>query len=35
MALLFAMLWWRVNTPEDHLSFGRIGGEQLPEHKND
>jgi len=24
MALFFAMLKWRVNTPEQHLNFGRV-----------
>jgi len=24
MVLFFGILQWRVNTPEDHLSFGRV-----------
>jgi hypothetical protein len=31
MALFFAMLRWRVNTPEDHLNPGRVAGGRLPE----
>jgi hypothetical protein len=30
-ALFFAMLQWRVNTPEEHLNLGRIAGDRLPE----
>jgi hypothetical protein len=31
MALFFAMLQWRVNTPEEHLNLGRIAADRLPE----
>jgi hypothetical protein len=31
MALCFAMLRWRVNTPEEHLHRGRVVGGRLPE----
>jgi hypothetical protein len=27
MALFFAMLRWRVNTPEEHLNLGRVTGD--------
>src|SRR5215472_9085100 len=30
MALFFALLRWRVNTPEEHLNFGRAPDHQLP-----
>ena len=30
MALFFALLRWRVNTPEGHLNFGRAADNQLP-----
>jgi hypothetical protein len=35
MALFFAMLRWRVNTPEEHLNLGRIAGDPLPEQNNE
>jgi hypothetical protein len=31
MALFFAMLRWRVNTPEEHLNLGRVVVDRLPE----
>jgi hypothetical protein len=34
-ALFFAMLQWRVNTPEDHLNLGRVAGDRLPEQNNE
>ena len=30
MALFFALLRWRVNTPEEHLNLGRAAADQLP-----
>jgi len=33
MFLLFVILEWRVNTPEDHLNLGRIAGDQMPAQK--
>ena len=30
-ALIFAMLQWRVNTPEQHLNLGRVAGDRMPE----
>jgi hypothetical protein len=35
MALFFAILHWRVNTPEEHLHLSRIAGDRLPEHNNE
>jgi hypothetical protein len=35
MALFFAMLLWRVNTPEEHLNLGRGAGDRLPERNNE
>ncbi|MFZ0309768.1 MAG: hypothetical protein WCA76_20095 [Candidatus Sulfotelmatobacter sp.] len=35
MALFFAMLQWRVSTPEEHLNLGRIAGDRLPEQDNE
>jgi hypothetical protein len=35
MALFFALLRWRVNTPEEHLNLGRIAGDRLPEQHNE
>lgn len=35
MALFFAMLQWRVNTPEQHLNFGQIAGDRPPEQNNE
>ena len=29
MALFFAVLKWRVNTPEQHLKFGRVVEDRL------
>jgi hypothetical protein len=34
-ALFFATLQWRVNTPEEHLNFGRIAGDRLPEQNHE
>jgi hypothetical protein len=33
MALFFALLQWRVNTPEDHTNLGRVAADQLPGQK--
>jgi hypothetical protein len=33
MALFFAMLKWRVNTPEEHLNLYIVAADQLPEQK--
>jgi hypothetical protein len=33
MALFFVMLRWRVNTPEEHLIFGQVGADRLPEQE--
>jgi len=30
MALFFALLRWRTNTPEQHLNFGRVADDRLP-----
>jgi len=30
-ALFFALLRWRMNTPEEHLNFGRAVEDQLPQ----
>jgi hypothetical protein len=35
MALFFAMLRWRVNTPEEHLNLGRVAGDRLPGQNNE
>jgi hypothetical protein len=35
MALFFAMLRWRVNTPEEHLNLGRLVVDRLPEQNNE
>jgi hypothetical protein len=35
MALFFAMLRWRVHTPEEHLNLGRVAGDRLPEQNNE
>ena len=29
-ALFFAILRWRVNTPEEHLNLGRVASDRLP-----
>jgi hypothetical protein len=29
MVLFFALLQWRVNTPEDHLNLGRLPGQNF------
>jgi hypothetical protein len=34
-ALLFAMLQWRVNTPEEHLNLGRIAGDETSERNHE
>jgi hypothetical protein len=31
-AFFFAILRWRVNTPEEHLIFGKIVNDRLPGH---
>jgi hypothetical protein len=31
MVLFFAMLRWRVNTPEEHLNLGRVAADRLRE----
>src|SRR5580700_2730233 len=33
MALFFAMLQWRVHTPEEHLIFGQVAADRLPEQE--
>jgi hypothetical protein len=33
MALFFALLRWRMNTPEDHLNFG-VAADDGPPGKN-
>jgi hypothetical protein len=33
MALFFALLQWRVNTPEEHMNLGRVAADQLPGQK--
>jgi hypothetical protein len=35
MALFFAMLRWRVNTPEEHLNLGRVAGDSVAEQDNE
>ena len=35
MALFFAMLRWRMNTPEEHLNLGRVADDRLPEQNNE
>jgi hypothetical protein len=35
VALFFAMLQWRVNTPEEHLNLGRSAAEWQPEKTNE
>lgn len=30
-ALFFAILRWRVNTPEEHLNLGQVAADRLPE----
>jgi hypothetical protein len=35
MALFFALLRWRVNTPEEHLKLGRVTRDQLPGQNNE
>jgi hypothetical protein len=35
MALFFAVLRWRMNTPEQHLNFGRVTDERLPEQSHE
>lgn len=35
MVLFFAMLRWRVNTPEEHLNLGRIAVDRVPEQNNE
>jgi hypothetical protein len=35
MALFFAILLWRVNTPEEHLNLGRVAGDRLPGQDNE
>lgn len=35
MALFFAMLRWRVNTPEEHLNLDRVVVDRLPEQNNE
>jgi hypothetical protein len=30
IALFFALLLWRVNTPEEHLHLGRVTGDRVP-----
>jgi hypothetical protein len=34
-ALFFALLRWRMNTPEQHLNFGRIVEHRLPRQSNE
>ena len=34
-ALFFALLQWRVNTPEEHLNLGRVAGDRLPEQNHE
>ena len=34
-ALLFLLLRWRVETPEQHLDLGRVIGERLPEQSHE
>jgi len=35
MALFFAILQWRVNTPEDHLNLGRVAGDRQQEQNHE
>jgi hypothetical protein len=35
MALFFALLRWRVNTPEEHLNLGRVAADRLPEQSHE
>ena len=35
MALFFALLRWRVNTPEGHLNFGVAADDRPPEESNE
>jgi hypothetical protein len=35
MALFFAILRWRVNTPEEHLNLGRVAGDRLSGQNNE
>jgi hypothetical protein len=35
MAVFFAMLRWRVNTPEQHLIFGRVAADRAPGQNNE
>src|SRR5437879_2865030 len=34
MALFFALLRWRMNTPEEHLNFGVAADDRPPEKNN-
>lgn len=34
MALFFALLRWRTNTPEEHLNFGPVADDRLPEQSH-
>lgn len=35
MALFFALLRWRMNTPEEHLNFGVVADDWSPEKRNE
>jgi len=35
MALFFAVLQWRVNTPEEHLNLVRVAGDRLQEQNHE
>lgn len=35
IALFFAILHWRVNSPEEHLNLGRVTGNGLAEQDNE
>jgi hypothetical protein len=35
MTLFFTLLRWRVNTPEEHLMFGRVAADQQPGQNNE
>jgi hypothetical protein len=35
MALVFALLRWRMNTPEEHLNFGATADNQPTEESNE
>ena len=35
MALFFALLRWRMNTPEEHLNFGATADNQPTEESNE